>query len=67
MAGIGLFKIFDPKVRRHLIADEGGLDPADTVVLLPAATRYETPGGVTETSTAATVGFPSASSVSFSK
>ncbi|MFC0625029.1 PH domain-containing protein [Kribbella deserti] len=23
MAGIGLFKIFDPKVRRHLIADEG--------------------------------------------
>ena len=26
-------------------------DPADTVVLLPAATRYETPGGVTETST----------------
>jgi molybdopterin-dependent oxidoreductase alpha subunit len=27
------------------------LDPADTVVLLPATTRYETPGGVTETST----------------
>ena len=27
------------------------IDPADTVVLLPAATRYETPGGVTETST----------------
>lgn len=27
------------------------LDPADIVVLLPAATRYETPGGVTETST----------------
>ncbi len=26
-------------------------EPADTVVLLPAATRYETPGGVTETST----------------
>jgi len=25
-------------------------DPADVVVLLPAATRYETPGGVTETS-----------------
>ena len=23
MAGIGLFRIFDPKVRRHLIADEG--------------------------------------------
>ena len=27
------------------------VDPADTVVLLPAATRYETPGGITETST----------------
>jgi molybdopterin-dependent oxidoreductase alpha subunit len=27
------------------------VDPADTVVLLPAATRYETPGGVTETTT----------------
>jgi molybdopterin-dependent oxidoreductase alpha subunit len=27
------------------------LDPADAVVLLPAATRYETPGGVTQTST----------------
>jgi predicted molibdopterin-dependent oxidoreductase YjgC len=25
--------------------------PSDTVVILPAATRYETPGGVTETST----------------
>ena len=24
------------------------IDPSDTVVLLPAATRYETPGGVTE-------------------
>jgi len=27
------------------------IDTSDTVVLLPAATRYETPGGVTETST----------------
>jgi molybdopterin-dependent oxidoreductase alpha subunit len=27
------------------------VDPADTVILLPAATRYETPGGVTQTST----------------
>lgn len=27
------------------------VDPAGTVVVLPAATRYETPGGVTETST----------------
>ena len=26
-------------------------DPADTVILLPAATRYETPGGVTQRST----------------
>ena len=27
------------------------VEPADEVILLPAATRYETPGGVTETST----------------
>lgn len=27
------------------------IDPADTVLLLPAMTRYEIPGGVTETST----------------
>ncbi len=27
------------------------VDPAEVAVLLPAATRYETPGGVTETST----------------
>jgi molybdopterin-dependent oxidoreductase alpha subunit len=27
------------------------IEPADTVVLLPATTRYEVPGGVTETST----------------
>lgn len=27
------------------------IDPADTVVVLPATTRYEIPGGVTETST----------------
>jgi len=27
------------------------VDPAEVVVILPAATRYETPGGVTETST----------------
>jgi predicted molibdopterin-dependent oxidoreductase YjgC len=27
------------------------VDPGDTVVLLPAATRYETPGGITQTST----------------
>jgi molybdopterin-dependent oxidoreductase alpha subunit len=27
------------------------IEPADTVLLLPAATRYETPGGVTQTST----------------
>ncbi len=27
------------------------IDPADTVILLPAMTRYEVPGGVTQTST----------------
>ncbi len=27
------------------------VDPADTVILLPAATRYEMPGGITQTST----------------
>jgi molybdopterin-dependent oxidoreductase alpha subunit len=27
------------------------IEPADTVILLPAATRYETPGGVTQRST----------------
>ena len=27
------------------------VEPSDTLLLLPAATRYETPGGVTETST----------------
>lgn len=27
------------------------VDPADTVILLPATTRYEVPGGVTETTT----------------
>src|SRR5262249_41919810 len=27
------------------------IEPADTVVLLPATTRYEIPGGVTETNT----------------
>jgi molybdopterin-dependent oxidoreductase alpha subunit len=27
------------------------IEPADTVILLPATTRYEVPGGVTETST----------------
>jgi molybdopterin-dependent oxidoreductase alpha subunit len=27
------------------------VDPADTVILLPATTRYEVPGGVTETNT----------------
>ena len=27
------------------------VDPAETVILLPAATRYEIPGGITQTST----------------
>jgi molybdopterin-dependent oxidoreductase alpha subunit len=34
-----------------VVSSQMVLDPAETVVLLPAATRYETPGGVTETST----------------
>ena len=34
-----------------LMSSQMFVDPADTVILLPAATRYETPGGVTETST----------------
>ncbi len=34
-----------------LLSSQMLTEPADTVVLLPAATRYETPGGVTETST----------------
>jgi len=34
-----------------VVASQILLDPEDTVVLLPAATRYEIPGGVTETST----------------
>jgi molybdopterin-dependent oxidoreductase alpha subunit len=34
-----------------VIASQILLDSEDTVVLLPAATRYEIPGGVTETST----------------
>jgi predicted molibdopterin-dependent oxidoreductase YjgC len=41
-------------VRAHMdivLSSQMLLDPADVVVLLPAATRYETPGGVTQTST----------------
>ncbi len=41
-------------LRTHMdivVSNQMLLDPADTVILLPAATRYETPGGVTETST----------------
>lgn len=34
-----------------VLASQMFVEPADTVVLLPAATRYEIPGGVTETST----------------
>lgn len=33
------------------------IDPADTVVLLPAATRYEQPGGGTETTTERRIAF----------
>jgi molybdopterin-dependent oxidoreductase alpha subunit len=41
-------------LRVHLdivVSSQMLVDPADTVVLLPAATRYETPGGITQTST----------------
>lgn len=34
-----------------VLSNQMFVDPADTVVLLPAATRYETPGGVTQRST----------------
>lgn len=33
------------------LSDQMLVDPADTVLVLPAMTRYEVPGGVTETST----------------
>ena len=41
-------------VRVHMdivLSSQMLVEPADTVVLLPATTRYEIPGGVTETST----------------
>lgn len=41
-------------VRVHqdiVVSSQMLVDPADVVVLLPAATRYETPGGITQTST----------------
>lgn len=54
----------DPDVTRHAMGSVGLrvhmdivfssqmlIEGSDTVLLLPAATRYETPGGVTETST----------------
>ncbi len=34
-----------------IISSQMLMEPANTVVLLPATTRYEIPGGVTETST----------------
>ncbi len=42
------------KLRVHMdiaLSSQMFIDPADTVILLPAMTRYEIPGGVTETST----------------
>jgi molybdopterin-dependent oxidoreductase alpha subunit len=40
------------RVHQDIIVNHSMLvDPSDAVLLLPAATRYETPGGVTETST----------------
>jgi molybdopterin-dependent oxidoreductase alpha subunit len=43
-----------PRLRVHndiVLSSSMLVEPADTVLLLPAATRYETPGGVTETTT----------------
>jgi molybdopterin-dependent oxidoreductase alpha subunit len=43
-----------PRLRIHqdiVISSAMLVEPADTVLVLPAATRYETPGGVTETTT----------------
>jgi molybdopterin-dependent oxidoreductase alpha subunit len=43
-----------PALRIHqdvTLSSQMLVDPSDAVLLLPAATRYETPGGVTETST----------------
>ena len=46
MATVGLRVHMDIVMSSQML-----IDPADTCVLLPAATRYETAGGVTETST----------------
>jgi len=43
-----------PGLRIHqdvVVSSQMLVEPSDAVLLLPAATRYETPGGVTETST----------------
>ncbi len=43
-----------PRLRIHqdiVLSSAMLVEPSDTVLLLPAATRYETPGGVTETTT----------------
>lgn len=43
-----------PHLRIHqdiVLSSSMLVEPSDTVLLFPAATRYETPGGVTETST----------------
>ena len=43
-----------PRLRIHqdiVISSSMLIEPSDSVLLFPAATRYETPGGVTETST----------------
>lgn len=40
------------RIHQDIVLSSGMLvEPSDTVLLLPAATRYEIPGGVTETST----------------
>jgi anaerobic selenocysteine-containing dehydrogenase len=43
-----------PRLRIHqdvVLTSSMLVEPADTVLLLPATTRYETPGGITETTT----------------
>jgi molybdopterin-dependent oxidoreductase alpha subunit len=53
-AGRGRAALEKPRLRIHqdiVLSSAMLVEPSDTVLLLPAATRYETPGGVTETST----------------
>jgi molybdopterin-dependent oxidoreductase alpha subunit len=52
--GRGRAALSRPGLRIHqdvAVSSQMLVEPSDTVLLLPAATRYEVPGGVTETST----------------